>query len=65
MQSDVLASLGEFEVDYRHDVDRNWGREAHLFYAKDGVFIIGDRTMAGRKALPSWADLGSELRFQR
>lgn len=51
MQSSVLASLTEFEVNYWHDVDRNWGREAHLFYAEDGVFIIGDKTITGRKAV--------------
>ena len=51
MESNVLQTLTEFEVNYWHDVDRNWGREAHNFYLEDGVFVIGDKTMAGRDAV--------------
>ena len=51
MLTDVLAEVSSFETEYWHDVDRNWGREAHTFYREDGVFVIGDKRMDGPKAV--------------
>jgi hypothetical protein len=51
MRTDILQELTAFEVNYWHDVDRNWGRAAHTFYCDDGIFIIGDKTMRGPKAV--------------
>jgi hypothetical protein len=47
----TLQALTSLEVDYWHDVDHNWGRTAHTFYVEDGVFVIGDKTMAGQQAI--------------
>ena len=51
MQKDTLQQLITLEVNYWHDVDRNWGRTAHTFYCDDGVFVIGDKTMHGPEAV--------------
>jgi SnoaL-like domain len=50
-RADILQALTELEVEYWHEVDRNWGRQAHRFYVEDGVFAIGDKTMVGRDAI--------------
>ncbi len=35
----ALTQMLELQLrDYWHDVDANWGRNAHLYYTEDGVF---------------------------
>jgi hypothetical protein len=51
MSTDVLTQLAAFETEYWHEVDRNWGREAHTYYCEDGAFLIGDKRMDGPKAV--------------
>lgn len=50
-RSSVLQQLTELEIDYWHEVDFNWGRNAHSMYVDDGLFAIGDSTMEGRDAI--------------
>jgi hypothetical protein len=51
IRSSILQKLTELEVEYWHEVDRNWGRNAHAFYVENGVFSIGDKRMVGRSAI--------------
>jgi hypothetical protein len=44
----LVQTLTRLEVDYWHEVDFNWGRDAHSFYVEDGVFAIGDHRMNSR-----------------
>src|SRR5271169_6820379 len=44
----TLERLTELEIEYWHDVDFNWGRNAHTSYLDTGVFAIGDRRMKGQ-----------------
>ncbi|MFM9968180.1 MAG: nuclear transport factor 2 family protein [Burkholderiales bacterium] len=45
----ITSAFYALEVDYWYDVDHNWGRKAHEFYTPAGVFVIGDKRMAGRE----------------
>lgn len=47
----LLQVLTDLEVNYWYEVDHNWGRNAHDFYAADGSFTIGDRVMRGIEAI--------------
>ncbi len=47
----VLQELHTLEIDYWHEVDFNWGRNAASLYVDDGVFAIGETTMKGRDAI--------------
>ncbi|MGH6740015.1 MAG: hypothetical protein ACREDY_13465 [Bradyrhizobium sp.] len=51
MSIDLLMELTAFETEYWHEVDRNWGREAHSYYREDGAFVIGDKRMDGPKGV--------------
>lgn len=35
-------------IDYWHDVDTNWGANAHKFYTEDGTYTTSARTRQGR-----------------
>jgi hypothetical protein len=47
----LLQILTELEINYWYEVDHNWGRNAHDFYAVDGSFTIGDKVMRGTDAI--------------
>jgi hypothetical protein len=47
----VVQRLMELEIEYWHDVDFNWGRNANAWYMEDGTFAIGDHKMEGRSAI--------------
>lgn len=47
----LLQALTTLEVDYWHEVDHNWGRNAHEFYVDDGEFAIGTKAMRGKEAI--------------
>ena len=34
----IRLEIESLLVDYWHEVDTNWGRDAHLFFTEDGVF---------------------------
>ena len=38
-------------IDYWHNVDHHWGRDAHLFYTEDASFSTSERTRTGRAAI--------------
>lgn len=44
-------ALYSLEVRYWHDVDFNHGRNAHAFYAPDGVFAVGGNEFCGREKI--------------
>ncbi len=47
----ILQKVTEVEIDYWHEVDFNWGREAHTYYLDNGIFVIGEHRMEGREAV--------------
>jgi hypothetical protein len=54
ISSDRLALTHELyalTIDYWHDVDTNWGRNATQYYAEDGVFIGPDASYPGREKI--------------
>jgi hypothetical protein len=48
----AFAELYAREAEYWYEVDHNAGSSAHLLYAEDGIFVIGDKvlTVARRSA---------------
>jgi SnoaL-like domain len=55
----IRTQILDLEIDYWHDVDFHWGRNAHAMYAADGVFIISEQKMVGPegvKAFYSWRE---------
>ena len=40
--------LHALTIDYRHDVDTNWGRNAPSYYTEDGVFEGTQNAYVGR-----------------
>jgi hypothetical protein len=44
-------ALNRLLADYWADVDGNGGREAHLFYVPDGVYVVGNNRFEGREAI--------------
>lgn len=51
---DLLLAIGALLADYWYDVDHHWGRHAHLLYAEQGVFSIGDDRMDGPGAVQAF-----------
>lgn len=47
----LLQALTALEVEYWHEVDHNWGRNARDFYVENGIFAVGDKTFAGAAAV--------------
>jgi hypothetical protein len=50
----LLQALTALEVDYWYEVDHNWGRQAHRYYAEGGIFAIGDKKMQGQDAVAAF-----------
>jgi hypothetical protein len=50
----LLQALTALEVDYWCEVDHNWGRHAHQYYADSGIFEIGDKKMLGPDAVAAF-----------
>jgi hypothetical protein len=44
----AFVELYAREAEYWYEVDHNAGRSAHLLYAEDGRFVIGDKVFNGR-----------------
>ncbi len=51
---DLLLAIGALLADYWHEVDHNWGRNAHQLYTESGVFSIGNDVMDGPAAVQSF-----------
>ena len=47
----LTHELHALTVDYWHDVDTNWGRNAPDYYTPDGEFIGPDATYKGRETI--------------
>jgi hypothetical protein len=53
-KSEISAIAREIETDliaYWHDVDTNWGANAHLYYTEDGSYTTTARTRQGHAAI--------------
>jgi hypothetical protein len=46
--------LNRLLADYWADVDENGGHEAHLFYASDGLYVVGNNRFEGRDAIAAF-----------
>ena len=53
----LLQALTALEVDYWYEVDHNWGRQAHRYYAEGGIFAIGDKKMQGQDAVAAFLSM--------
>ncbi|MDF0601726.1 nuclear transport factor 2 family protein [Psychromarinibacter sp. C21-152] len=54
IDADRLALTGQLHallVDYWHDVDTNWGRNAPDYYTPDGVFVGSKNAYEGRETI--------------
>ncbi len=60
----IAQRLGDLEIDYWYEVDHNWGRAAHEMYMDEGVFVIGEKRMAGRAEIREFYR-GREARGER
>ncbi len=60
----VFDQLYRLQVDYWHDVDHNYGRDATRFYVEDGVFEVGSERMSGRAEIAAFYEW-REQRGQR
>src|SRR6188474_333500 len=47
----LTHQLHALVVDYWHDVDTNWGRNAPDYYTEDGVFVGPAASYAGREKI--------------
>jgi hypothetical protein len=47
----IIAEVAELLMRHWNDVDRNWGRTAHLDYTEDGTYTTSLRTRTGRQAI--------------
>jgi len=47
-------ALNRLLADYWADVDGNGGREAHLFYVPDAVYVVGNNRFEGRDAIAAF-----------
>ena len=59
----LLQALTALEVEYWYEVDHNWGRRAHEYYADAAVFAIGNKKMQGSDAVAAfyrWRELRGE-----
>jgi hypothetical protein len=54
----LFADLYARETEYWYEVDHNAGRSAHLLYAEDGRFVIGEKVFNGR------AEIGGFYRWR-
>ena len=57
----TLVELHARESEYWYEVDHNAGRSAHLHYAEDGTFAIGDKVFSGREEIAGFYRWRAEL----
>ncbi len=50
----IKAELEDRVIEFWDDVDRNWGRNAHLFYEETGVFTTTEHELRGRDAIKNF-----------
>jgi hypothetical protein len=48
---DLTRQLHALDIDYWHDVDTNWGRNAPDYYTPDGIFIGSAASYHGREKI--------------
>ena len=47
----IVMELTQMLYDFGHEIDANQGRDITEYYAADGVWELGDKTLAGHAAL--------------
>ena len=47
----LTQQLEALVIDYWHDVDTNWGKNAHEYYTADGSYSTSIKTRTGRDAI--------------
>ena len=47
----IIQEIADLLARHWHDVDRNWGRNAHTDYTADGSYTTSLRTRTGREAI--------------
>jgi hypothetical protein len=57
----TLVELHAREAEYWYEIDHNAGRSAHLHYAEDGTFAIGDKVFSGREEIAGFYRWRAEL----
>jgi hypothetical protein len=53
----IIREIEELMVDYWHDVDHNWGKNAHTYYTEDGSYTTSIKTRTGRQAIKDFYDV--------
>jgi hypothetical protein len=57
----TLVELHAREAEYWYEIDHNAGRSAHLHYAEDGTFAIGDKVFSGHEEIAGFYRWRAEL----
>ena len=52
----IIREIEELSIDYWHDVDTNWGKNAHEYYTEDGSYTTSLKTRTGRAAIKEFYD---------
>jgi hypothetical protein len=60
----ILREIEALLVDHWHDVDTNWGKNAHEDYTEDGSYTTSIKTRTGRNAIKDFY-AGRENRGER
>jgi hypothetical protein len=53
----IISDIEELSIDYWHDVDTNWGRNAHEYYTEDGSYTTSVQTRTGRDAIRNFYEV--------
>jgi hypothetical protein len=52
----ILREIEDLSIDYWNDVDTNWGKHAHEYYAEDGSYTTSLKTRTGHVAIKEFYD---------
>jgi hypothetical protein len=47
----IAQELERLNIAFWHDVDSNWGRDAHAFFTEDGVYTTSHKARKGQQAI--------------
>lgn len=52
----ILREIEDLAIDFWHEVDRNWGKNAHEYFTEDGSYTTSIKTRTGRDAIRAFYD---------
>jgi hypothetical protein len=52
----ILREIEELSINHWHDVDTNWGKNAHNYYVENGSYTTSLKTRTGRAAIKEFYD---------